>query len=199
LETFFAGLPGWLDPVWGFLSDLLWLWALMPAAIALVRLRLVVVAQALAALALGALLVIWASRVAIGSCPALGDAIFGTSRAPRFPATRVAEATALIVTVSPHLARPVRAFGRFARSFGAHVDLAELLVINISVSLLASFIPVPAGIGVAEFGLTIGLTSAGMIPEAAIAAVLLYRISTYYLPPAWGFPAMLWLQRNRYL
>jgi uncharacterized membrane protein YbhN (UPF0104 family) len=38
-----------------------------------------------------------------------------------------------------------------------------------------------------------------MVPEAAIAAVLLYRIATYYLPPAWGFPAMLWLQRNRYL
>jgi uncharacterized protein (TIRG00374 family) len=91
------------------------------------------------------------------------------------------------------------ALGLFARSFGTSVDLAELLVINISVSLLASFIPVPGGIGVAEFGLTIGLTSAGMSPEAAIAAVLLYRISTYYLPPAWGFPAMLWLQRNRYL
>ncbi|HYX75618.1 MAG TPA: lysylphosphatidylglycerol synthase transmembrane domain-containing protein, partial [Gaiellaceae bacterium] len=91
------------------------------------------------------------------------------------------------------------ALGLFARSFGAHVDLAELLVINISVSLLSSFIPVPGGIGVAEFGLTIGLTSAGMTPEAAIAAVLLYRIATFYLPPAWGFPAMLWLQRNRYL
>ena len=72
-------------------------------------------------------------------------------------------------------------------------------MINISVSLLASFIPVPGGIGVAEFGLTVGLTSAGMSPEAAIAAVLLYRISTYYLPPLWGFPAMVWLQRKRYL
>jgi uncharacterized membrane protein YbhN (UPF0104 family) len=91
------------------------------------------------------------------------------------------------------------ALGLFARSFGAHVDLTQLLVINISVSLLASFIPVPGGIGVAEFGLTIGLTSAGMAPEAAIAAVLLYRIATYYLPPLWGFPAMLWLQRSRYL
>jgi uncharacterized protein (TIRG00374 family) len=91
------------------------------------------------------------------------------------------------------------ALGLFARSFGSHVELTELLVINISVSLVSSFIPVPGGIGVAEFGLTIGLTSAGVTPEAAIAAVLLYRIATYYLPPAWGFPAMLWLQRNRYL
>jgi uncharacterized membrane protein YbhN (UPF0104 family) len=91
------------------------------------------------------------------------------------------------------------ALGLFARSFGAHVVLSELLVINIGVSLLASFIPVPGGVGVLEFGLTIGLTSAGMAPEAAIAAVLLYRISTYFLPPVWGFPAMLWLQRKRYL
>jgi uncharacterized membrane protein YbhN (UPF0104 family) len=91
------------------------------------------------------------------------------------------------------------ALGLFARAFGAHVPLNELLVINISVSLLASFIPVPGGIGVAEFGLSIGLTSAGMVPEAAIAAVLLYRAATYFLPPVWGFPAMLWLQRNRYL
>jgi glycosyltransferase 2 family protein len=91
------------------------------------------------------------------------------------------------------------ALGLFVRSFGYHVNLAALLVINISVSLLASFIPVPGGVGVAEFGLTLGLTSAGMTPETAIAAVLLYRISTFYLPPIWGFPAMLWLQRNRYL
>jgi uncharacterized membrane protein YbhN (UPF0104 family) len=89
--------------------------------------------------------------------------------------------------------------GLFARGFGYHIDLAELLVINISVSLLASFIPVPGGIGVAEFGLTVGLTSAGMTPETAVAAVLLSRISTYFAPPLWGFPAMLWLQRNRYL
>ena len=91
------------------------------------------------------------------------------------------------------------ALGLFARGFGYDISLAELLVINISVSLLASFVPVPGGVGVAEFGLTLGLTAAGMEPEAAIAAVLLYRISTFYLPPLWGFFAMQWLQRNRYL
>jgi uncharacterized membrane protein YbhN (UPF0104 family) len=37
------------------------------------------------------------------------------------------------------------------------------------------------------------------MPESAIAAVLLYSIAMYYLPPAWGFPAMLLPQRNRYL
>jgi uncharacterized protein (TIRG00374 family) len=91
------------------------------------------------------------------------------------------------------------ALGVFAQGFGYDVSLAELLVINMSVSLLASFLPVPGGIGVAEFGLTVGLTSAGMPPDAAVAAVLLYRLATYYLPPLWGFFALSWLQRNRYL
>jgi uncharacterized protein (TIRG00374 family) len=91
------------------------------------------------------------------------------------------------------------ALGLFARGFGYDVTLAELLVINISVSLLASFIPVPGGIGVAEFGLVLGLTAAGMTPEAALATSLLYRIATFYLPPVWGFGALQWLKRNRYL
>ena len=91
------------------------------------------------------------------------------------------------------------ALGLFARAFGYDISLVDLLVINMSVSLLASFIPVPGGVGVVEFGLTLGLTSAGMSQEAALAAVLMYRISTFYLPPAWGFFAMRWLQRNRYL
>jgi uncharacterized protein (TIRG00374 family) len=91
------------------------------------------------------------------------------------------------------------ALGLFARALGYHLPLSELLVINMSVSLLASFIPVPGGIGVVEFGLTAGLTAAGMQEEAALAAAILYRISIFYLPPLWGFFALSWLQRNRYL
>jgi uncharacterized membrane protein YbhN (UPF0104 family) len=91
------------------------------------------------------------------------------------------------------------ALGLFARSFGYDLTLAELLLINISVSLLGSLVPVPGNIGVAEFGLTVGLTGAGMSPEAALGAVFLYRLATFYLPPLWGFVALRWLQRNRYL
>jgi uncharacterized protein (TIRG00374 family) len=91
------------------------------------------------------------------------------------------------------------ALGLFARSLGYDITLAELLVINISVALVGSLVPIPGNIGVAEFGLAIGLTAAGMTEEAALAAVLMYRIATFYLPPLWGFVAMQWLQRNRYL
>ena len=52
--------------------------------------------------------------------------------------------------------------------------------------------PLPGGRPVAE-----GV--AGMTNEAALAAVILYRFSTFYLPPIWGFFALRWLQRNHYL
>jgi uncharacterized membrane protein YbhN (UPF0104 family) len=38
-----------------------------------------------------------------------------------------------------------------------------------------------------------------MSQESALVAVLLYRLSTFYLPPIWGFFALRWLQKNRYL
>ena len=54
----------------------------------------------------------------------------------------------------------------------------------------------PGGIGVTEFGLTVGLTAAGMTEEAALAAVVLYRVSTFYLPPVWGWFSLRWLGRR---
>jgi len=91
------------------------------------------------------------------------------------------------------------ALGLVARGFGYQISLAELLVIRISASLFASVVPVPGGIGVAEYALIVGLTSAGMAPDTAIAAVLLYRLATFYLPPIWGWFALRWLQRHRFI
>jgi glycosyltransferase 2 family protein len=87
----------------------------------------------------------------------------------------------------------------FARSLGYQIGLAELVLINVSVSLLSGLIPIPGGIGVVEGGLTLGLVRAGMPEEAAFAAVLLYRLATFYLPPIWGFFAIRWLERNKHL
>ncbi len=91
------------------------------------------------------------------------------------------------------------ALGVFVQSFGYSLALHELLFINMSVSLLAGLLPVPGGVGVTEGGLIFGLTSFGVPAEAAFAAVILYRISTFYTPPIWGFFSLRWLERNRYL
>ncbi len=91
------------------------------------------------------------------------------------------------------------ALGVFVQAFGYSLELHELLFVNMSVSLLAGLLPVPGGVGVTEGGLIFGLTSFGVPQEAAFAAVMLYRFSTFYTPPTWGFFSLKWLERNRYL
>jgi glycosyltransferase 2 family protein len=45
----------------------------------------------------------------------------------------------------------------------------------------------------------VALTGAGMGQEAAFASVITYRLSTFYLPPTWGWFALQWLRRHSYL
>src|SRR4029079_14105964 len=53
------------------------------------------------------------------------------------------------------------ALGIMAAALGYDVSLADLLLINMSVSLLSSFIPVPGGIGIVEGGIMVGLAGGG--------------------------------------
>jgi uncharacterized membrane protein YbhN (UPF0104 family) len=91
------------------------------------------------------------------------------------------------------------ALGAFCLALGTPVGLGDLLVINISVALLAGLLPVPGGVGVAEGGLTFGLVRAGVPEEIAFTAVLLQRLSTFYLPPLWGWFALRWLKERNHL
>jgi uncharacterized protein (TIRG00374 family) len=91
------------------------------------------------------------------------------------------------------------ALGTFVSAFGFRVGLGELLLINISTALLAGLLPVPGGVGVVEGGLIYGLVRAGVPDEVAFAAVVLYRLASFYLPPVWGYFAMRWLERNEHL
>lgn len=82
---------------------------------------------------------------------------------------------------------------------GAEVAFIDVLMANTLVSLFAGILPVPGGIGVTEAGLTAALTVAGVPQETALAAVIIYRVWSFYLPPVWGFFAMRWLQRRSFL
>jgi uncharacterized protein (TIRG00374 family) len=73
------------------------------------------------------------------------------------------------------------------------------MAINVMTSFFAGLMPVPGGIGVSEAALTAGLVAAGVPQGAALSAVLVYRIVTYYLPPAWGFFTLRWLRNHEYL
>ena len=85
------------------------------------------------------------------------------------------------------------------QALGYSVGIGEVLLVNISVALLAGLLPIPGGIGVSEGGLTLGLVQLGVPEESAFAAVILYRLATFYVPPVWGFFAMRWLERNKHL
>ncbi len=85
------------------------------------------------------------------------------------------------------------------RAFGQQATMAELLVANTLTSLLSGIVPVPGGIGVTEATTTTLLVGMGIPQSAALAATLMFRIITFYLPPAWGVLSMRALKRNGHL
>jgi uncharacterized membrane protein YbhN (UPF0104 family) len=86
--------------------------------------------------------------------------------------------------------------GLCLRAFGQHATLAELLVANTLTSLLSGIVPVPGGIGVTEATTTTLLVAMGVPQSPALAATLMFRMITFYLPPVWGVVAMRTLKRN---
>ena len=67
------------------------------------------------------------------------------------------------------------------------------MFVNTSASFLASLVPAPGGIGVAEAALIGALTAFGIPSEMAVATVVTHRLFTTYLPPIWGSYATKWL------
>src|SRR5262249_21372135 len=68
-HSFLDSTPGWLDPVWSFLYDLLWLWPVLLVLTTAIARRYVVALQALASLVLVTLGAYVTARLAIGSWP----------------------------------------------------------------------------------------------------------------------------------
>jgi uncharacterized membrane protein YbhN (UPF0104 family) len=84
-------------------------------------------------------------------------------------------------------------------AYGGSLSFGEIVFVNTSASFLASLVPAPGGIGVAEAALIAGLTAFGIPSEVATATVVTHRLFTTYLPPIWGSYATKWLIAEGYL
>ncbi len=88
------------------------------------------------------------------------------------------------------LAASVRAMGV------SHVPIASIAVVYLTGNVVGSFLPIPGGIGAIETAMSLGLTAAGLPGGTAIAAVLLFRTVTFWLPAPAGWAALHHLQKT---
>ena len=81
------------------------------------------------------------------------------------------------------------------RAFGAAPPIATVAVVYFAGAIVGSAVPTPGGLGGIEAALTAGLIAAGMPSGLAVSSVLLYRLSTYWLPIPFGWISLNYLQR----
>ena len=93
----------------------------------------------------------------------------------------------------------VLALGTSLHAVGQHASIATLITVNTLAAIVCGAVPVPGGLGVVEAGLIAGLTSVGIPQDQAVAAVLIQRFCTAYLPPVWGFLTLTWMRRREYV
>ncbi|RIQ20509.1 flippase-like domain-containing protein [Jiangella rhizosphaerae] len=78
---------------------------------------------------------------------------------------------------------------------GETVNLAGLAVVQLVGNTLGTAVPTPGGLGAVEAALTAGVSTLGVPASAAVTAVLVFRIVSFWLPilPGW----VLWTQMRR--
>ena len=91
------------------------------------------------------------------------------------------------------------ALGATCLAYGVNLTLPELVFVNTSAAVLSGLIPAPGGIGAAEAALAGGLIAIGVDESTAFAVAVTQRLSTFYLPPIWGYLALRWLGRKGYV
>ena len=89
------------------------------------------------------------------------------------------------------------ALGIFARSWGTPSRSPICCPFTSRSRCWPALCPCPAALALPR--LTLGLIRAGMPDEAAFAAAICYRASTFYLPPIWGYFSLHWLERSKHV
>lgn len=81
------------------------------------------------------------------------------------------------------------------QAVGAEIPIATATLIYVSGNAVGSIVPTPGGLGAVEAALTAGLTAAGVPAGEAFAAVILFRLVSFWLPIPVGWVAWTRLQR----
>jgi glycosyltransferase 2 family protein len=81
----------------------------------------------------------------------------------------------------------IGALGAAVAAMHGHLSIAQIGAVYLGASIIAAAAPTPGGLGALEAAVVAGLTGVGMESGAAVAAVLSYRLVTYWLPilPGW--------------
>jgi uncharacterized protein (TIRG00374 family) len=93
----------------------------------------------------------------------------------------------------------ILALGAALHAFGTQLSVAALVIAATMAGVLASAAPAGGGMGVAEAGLILALTAAGISKNQATAAVFVQRTFTAYLPPIIGWFTLMWMRKREYL
>jgi uncharacterized membrane protein YbhN (UPF0104 family)/tRNA A-37 threonylcarbamoyl transferase component Bud32 len=147
------------------------------------------------ALGISALVVAFVPRVHNRVVPEVSSALSGLWSVARDRRKRIELFGGNILSESTYAI----ALGATCLAYGVHLNLAQLLFVNTSAAVLSSLIPVPGGIGAAEAALSAGLITMGVDESTAFAIALTQRLSTFYLPPVWGYFSLRWLGRHGYI
>lgn len=93
----------------------------------------------------------------------------------------------------------VGALAASARAFDIQLPFVEVALVYLAAGLLASAAPTPGQLGAAEAALAAGFLTLGVATGPAVAAVLTFRLVTFWLPIGPGFLALRWLRARAIL
>jgi undecaprenyl-diphosphatase len=85
------------------------------------------------------------------------------------------------------------------RAFGGTLDPPSIALVVLAVLLVAAFVPVPGGAGIAEAGIVGGFMVLGEQAAVAVPAVFAFRLATFWLPVAVGWASTRWLRGHAQL
>ena len=78
-------------------------------------------------------------------------------------------------------------------AFNGSLAFSVVAVVYLTGAAIGSVAPTPGGLGAVEVALSTGLAAAGMASTAAVSAVLLFRLATFWLPVPLGWLALRYL------